>query len=445
MRRGSSGRSLVPCWERVGGTLVGWPVLVWLLAGCAQTPTPVFISEADATQTALPPATVAPDVEPARLQVWMVEPGDDFEEVSEALIFEPLLGYGMTGELLPLLAAELPEAGPDGLSWSIRLLDGVLLQDGTPCDAVQVASALQAILTQESEDVPLAISAFQTLVDRIEPQDHGLTIYLKQPFAEFPALLASQSLAIIGPNGSGTGPFVQTSAGQMGATFDAFASYHGGPPALPGIDFMWGELSALQNELVEGTGLPDLVLGSEATSLGNLYQPWPVLGANRGLLLRRQISPLDTAGVMDALVLAATDPVEAREELAAAGLPDGFDMQVWTTERTEAIGGSLSGNLGELPVSLSVQAMPESSLVRTLRDPAAAGSAIAGIDVSWTRSWERDWWEWVSAGLVMQEQAIAMPVLIGMRSNLTDLEMTSGGWPRITGRTSLLPSPWKPG
>lgn len=414
--------------------MAGWLALVWLLAGCAQTPTPIFISEVEATQTALPPATGTAPAD--RLQIWMVGAEDGFQEVRAALSFEPLLGYGMAGDLRPLLAAELPEASPDGLSWSIQLRDGVTFQDGSPCDTAQVASALQALLAQDGDDRPLAVIAFQALVERIEPSDRGVVITLKQPFEDFPGLLADPALAIVSPSGMGTGPFIQTGTTEMGAAFDAFAGYHGGVPVLPGIDVVSTDVSTLQAALAAGNAVPDLVLGAEAASLGEWYRPWPERVVRRSLLLRGQVGPLAGAGVMDAL--AATDLVGAREGLAAAGLPDGFDIQVWATGRAEALGGDLPVSLGDLPIGLGIQIVPDPVLARTLLDPAGAG--FAGIDVAWSAPWERGWWAWASGGVIMQEQAVAQAVPAAPRSGLAGLEMTGDGWPRITAATALLPS-----
>jgi hypothetical protein len=143
---------------------------------------------------------------------------------------------------------------------------------------------------------------------------------------------------------------------------------------------------------------------------------------------------------MGALALAATDPVGAREGLAAAGLPDGFDLPIWTTERAEALGSDLPGSLGDLPVGLGIQIVPESVLARTLLDPAGAGAGIAGIDVAWASPWELGWWAWASGGVIMQEQAVTQAVPAAPRLGLTGLEMTAAGWPRITAGTALLPS-----
>jgi hypothetical protein len=66
---------------------------------------------------------------------------------------------------------------------------------------------------------------------------------------------------------------------------------------------------------------------------------------------------------------------------------DGFDLPIWTTERAEALGSDLPGSLGDLPVGLGIQIVPESVLPgRSLTGRGGAG--IAGIDVAWASPWE---------------------------------------------------------
>ena len=55
-------------------------------------------------------------------------------------VVEGLVGIrpGTTSEVVPVLAAALPESGPDGLTWTFKLRTGVRFHDGTTFDAAAV-------------------------------------------------------------------------------------------------------------------------------------------------------------------------------------------------------------------------------------------------------------------------------------------------------------------
>jgi peptide/nickel transport system substrate-binding protein len=148
-------------------------------------------------------------------------------------IFEPLIGEDLSKssdeapvpELIPVLAKDW-DVSEDGLTYTFYLREGVKFHDGTPFNAEAVAFNAKRIGDPDFEYFdPLAktrtFRSFQ-FYDGVEVIDeHTVAIKLKNPFADFPRMLAQiNSLQIVSPtsvmtysndgvgeNPAGTGPF----------------------------------------------------------------------------------------------------------------------------------------------------------------------------------------------------------------------------------------------
>lgn len=97
-----------------------------------------------------------------------------------------------TGELLPNLA-ESWEASKDATSWTVRLRKGVQFHDGTPFDAEAVKFNLERVL-----DVGVAKGSFD-MIQRIEVKDPHTVVFQTTPFAPLMRLFAYAPSGIASP------------------------------------------------------------------------------------------------------------------------------------------------------------------------------------------------------------------------------------------------------
>jgi peptide/nickel transport system substrate-binding protein len=152
------------------------------ITGCDSEP-------ADETQATIGRGS-PPELDPAIAH----EPGD-----LEALwlVYTPLLTYRHMGgdegtELIPGLAAELPEVSGDGRRYSLELRDGLEYSDGTEVKASDFEYAIDRTLELRPEIAPL-----YDAIATIEADDKSgeIEIELDQPAPWFPHVLALVSSA----------------------------------------------------------------------------------------------------------------------------------------------------------------------------------------------------------------------------------------------------------
>ncbi len=164
---------------------------------------------------------------------------------------EPLLKWvpGSGDELVPGIAAGMPVASEDGLSWTIALQDGLTFGDGTPLTADVAAAQLTRLLTiSETGPNQVGLTLGNPYVDSIEAVDETtLQFNLPAPIAFFPQLLASA--AYIPPNPAiftegelnifpdapltGTGPWIVTEiVPDETLTLEPNPNYYGDAPKL---------------------------------------------------------------------------------------------------------------------------------------------------------------------------------------------------------------------
>jgi ABC-type transport system substrate-binding protein len=432
----------------------GWLLLLGLvLTACTQPPTPVLMLEAEATQMALPTSTphpIAPT--PAILRIGAAafngfdplhhtEPGD---EVVQALVYEPLLAYDAAGTLQPLLTTDLPVEAPDRLSWTVSIKPGIMLHDGTPLTADRVAAGLTRILTgAESEaDTPAAVIVFRALVAAVDAAGDSVTFRVRQPFAGFPGLLADPALVIRTAEGSGTGPFQHDAAARTADTlqFTAFAAYHQGMPLFSQVQVrVYDPASLMATAIIESLNQGELDLyiglGDALVDLPAGYEQLPLTPVQYWLVFDPAVPPLDRAALRRVLVDRVGASAQHREQLAALGLPDGFDLAV-AYHADELIVASLADQLAVLAVDVYGQTVSIDSLW------AGDGAAGAGaVLVGWLHDWAADWqftrmgWpeDRADAGflVVAQDRAVVVNAAVqGVAQN-------GNGWPVVTHTTSL--------
>ena len=98
--------------------------------------------------------------------------------------------------VVPQLAASMPETSPDGMTATIKLRQGVKFNDGTDFDAAAVKKSLDRHRTLDGSQRQSELLAVAG-VDVVDPST--VRINLKQPFAPLAAVLADRSGMIMSP------------------------------------------------------------------------------------------------------------------------------------------------------------------------------------------------------------------------------------------------------
>ncbi len=120
-------------------------------------------------------------------------------------IYDPVIDYDENGDLIPVLAASLPEVSSDHLRVTIKLRNDIQWQDGVPITARDVKFTLDKI---KDPNIP-AINklAYFEKLDRLEtPDDHTLVFVWKEPFS--PGMYAITQLWPIPEHIYGNGDFL---------------------------------------------------------------------------------------------------------------------------------------------------------------------------------------------------------------------------------------------
>ncbi|WP_330278635.1 MULTISPECIES: ABC transporter substrate-binding protein [unclassified Streptomyces] len=115
---------------------------------------------------------------------------------------------GRPPTIVPDLATDLGKASADGLTWTYTLKKGLKFEDGTPITSkaikygvertyardvyTQAPQELNSALADDGYKGPYAGGDFKGIDT---PDDHTVVFHLKQPFAEFPALVSRSNTA----------------------------------------------------------------------------------------------------------------------------------------------------------------------------------------------------------------------------------------------------------
>jgi len=115
---------------------------------------------------------------------------------------------GQPPEIVPDLATDTGKASEDGLTWTFTLKDGLKYEDGTPITAqdikygvertyardvyTQAPQELNSALTHDDYKGPYKGGDFKAIET---PDEKTVVFHLKQPFAEFPALVSRSNTA----------------------------------------------------------------------------------------------------------------------------------------------------------------------------------------------------------------------------------------------------------
>ncbi|WP_454859783.1 ABC transporter substrate-binding protein [Promicromonospora soli] len=175
-----------------------------VLSGCqeVQTATPPAEDAADVTSVGLDGKTVS---EGGDLVMALSAEPDVLDPTTSSSLYtryvmetmcEKLYDIDAAGEIVPMLATELPEVSEDGLTVTFPLKEGVQFADGTPLDAEAVKTSLERHLTKEDSS---RRSELGPITEVTAVDEHTVEIDYETPFAPLAAVLADRAGMIMSP------------------------------------------------------------------------------------------------------------------------------------------------------------------------------------------------------------------------------------------------------
>jgi len=298
------------------------------------------------------------------------------------VIFKP----GST-EIMPWLA-ESWTTSEDGRTWTFEIRNGVKFHDGTPVNAEAVAFTFHRQMQDDHwarrpDDVFSYFKDNFGSLEKVEAKgEHTVVFTLSQPFAPFESMLAMFCTGIVAPSGFGAGKdFSRKPVGSGPFSFVEWKkdehiklkANEGHFSGKPGVDLLifkpvkvaQARLKELESGEIDGMDNPDLVDVSRLMALGSELQLKRSPGINVCYLaMNTEKPPFDDKRVRQAvascidkerLIEAAysgigepavsmcpatmkghlaledrkPDPAKARALLAAAGHPDGLEVELW--------------------------------------------------------------------------------------------------------------------
>ena len=195
-------------------------------------------------------------------------------EVDEGIhfsIFDPLFGVDPDGKFFPQLAAEVPTVenggiSADGLTWKVKLRDGVKWHDGKPFTADDVKFTLELLVDENFRSWRRTGHDLVRDLTVVSPTE--ITWRMEKPFAPYPSILAAtfivpkhgfeneadKNTAAFNNAPVGTGPFkwVERVAGDH-ITLEANADYFGDGPYLERVIYKYiPDLTVLYTQFKTG-------------------------------------------------------------------------------------------------------------------------------------------------------------------------------------------------
>ena len=288
-------------------------------------------------------------------------------------VFEGLVKYDSNGDTIPAVASDV-QISEDGLTYTFTLRDGVKFHNGDAVDLDDVIYSIQRCKDDPNVN-PQTSTGLACISELAKDGDNKLVMTLSEPNTELISLL---TLAILPADYDkqdtapiGTGPYKYVSrTAQESVELEKFADYWGTPGNIDKVTYKI-------NESVEGlimgleSGAIDLVSHMTSTSVAELNKDnfnieQGTMNLVQALYLNNAKAPFDNELVRQALCYAvdrqgvldmafdgygfligsnvfpaftkyfdesltnyyAPDTAKAKELLAEAGYPDGFDMTI---------------------------------------------------------------------------------------------------------------------
>lgn len=343
-----------------------------------------------------------------------LDPQNTTENTSSSVqrtMLEGLMGFDKDMKPIPVLAKELPELGKDAKSLTVKLREGVLFQDGTPFDGEAVKKNFERVLDKKNN---LMSNNFFHMIEKVEVLDpHTVKFDLNAPFSAIINILAAPDAMIMSPKSFeggkevfrhpvGTGPyqFSEWVDGQYirMKKFDQYWDKEN-QPAFQTVEFRLVPETASRVAMLMA-GEADLVypLGPEQAEMLKKdskieIKNYPSVIENY-VGFNHKLKPFDNVKVRQAINYAiskeaminvvkmgyasvADSPVapnvsgyskqqtydfnveKAKQLLAEAGYPNGFDAVLWTDNPTEMIKGAefIKQQLSVVGINLKIEVM----------------------------------------------------------------------------------------
>lgn len=333
-------------------------------------------------------------------------------------IYEPLVRLNISGDIDAVLA-ESWTTSENNLEWTFKLREGVTFHDGTPFNAEAVKYHFDRMLNPDEPN--RTQGSFYMIVDVLVDSEYEVRFVLDQPFAPFLALLTTISAGIASPtavelhgddypfNPVGTGPwkFKEWIPGDR-TILEANADHWRFVPGYDVLEYRTVLEPGARVIMLE-TGAADAAASIPPTDVERLRARGDldvyVEPISRGWLISFNVlkEPFDDVRVRQAMnyaidVSVITDdillgtaqpfssavnsavygytpqpeqydynPEKARELLAEAGYPDGFDATIWYpgsgAGMQQDIPEVLQAMLADVGINLKLESMALASFV----------------------------------------------------------------------------------
>lgn len=378
-----------------------------LLAGCSGN-TNSSNSSANANATLVFGITA----DPTQMVPWTTTSEQSLQVLSQ--IYSPLLNKDANAEPTSGLA-DMPKVSADGLTYTFTLKSGLKFTNGSALDSTDVKYTYGKIMDPASKASSGSYFASVASIDAPDPAT--VVVHLKKPDASFPAGLTAVNTGIVPsdvsvdslqttPVGSGPYKFVNRVANES-INLARNADYYAGTPGAAKLEFRiipdeQSMVSALKtgavdmavfdNPVTAKTAASSKTKTEEATSLQyhvlQLRAASPVLSnVNTRLAIQCAISRQD---VIDSAALGAgnvTGPItspafksdsnaqpcpkqdlaKAKEYLAKAGTPNGFTLNVMTSQGLYSTAvdeaQTVQAQLGKVGIKVNVQTLDSNTYV----------------------------------------------------------------------------------
>ena len=343
-------------------------------------------------------------------------------------IYDSLLQYGPDGVLEPLLAESFTLLDP--LTYEVKLRQGITFHNGEPVDAKAVAFSVAHL---QDETIASQVRQNFLVIDTVEEVDPlTIRLVLTAPAPWMPAQIAAW-LAILPPVhaatdafpntpvGSGPYRFVAWDQGQsisLEANPDSFPTSPKGQPIAAQVnyrfvpdgstrvaDLLAGSANLIANLPVDAVAAVEdedhQVIAAPVAGLAYIRLPTDVAPFTDVRVRQALNLAVDVDGIIAALLggegqrLAnffvpdglghdptlppyPYDPDRARALLAEASLPDGFEttLEYAASEREDVV-AAIAGQLAEIGVQATIQAVDPAVFNQTWNDPATAPMRFA--------------------------------------------------------------------